>query len=971
MATSLAGLSALAILPTEAHMLSTPVGLFNHEFFTYHQAQGVTAPQIIAVGRREITPLQFFEHLRAIGFPKTKAAGGSHARQILRRLGISQSSRNVHIFRAFFDTFMRPFVIALNREYAECIQSPTTQQRAEEIKTLLQPPEARRERLVDILANFRHGDSSPAITPESTQPASERSDESEEEEEEEEARDGETSATETRAKTVTKDAAGPPTKRLRPTLEPTPFNPLAQDLEEYLGGQFRNRIFLALRSNLPNEVDWAFNRLLRVSKFCNEDFDIQCIPGILPAILYHLKLAVIRLVNSYALSRARSATTADTDGPLEVPATRLFNQFECTNLARILQIMTVLGNLAQLESPTAPMVLSEPTLQTFNTWILRGRAIHSGLADRSAIVPIAQAAEVALKASDLIAVCASVPRMDDHWARLMRSSLYFYTTELHQLCLEQVESTCLVAPVAQILPAVPQTLRMTLFSPDRATVVRTLRGLAYLLLREHPQLEFILDASVLNQLTNLLLAPDMELMQMTMDVLIKLTECCPTEFMARLAGTSGVSPGEGNESASEIPASNVFSAPSLIAIVVFRIREQARPTLGRTREDPRMTHGARDAAHAAAANDPLYRWLLANLELAAPALNPAGPDKPLVPSFTPLSILYEAYTEALRERMVTGKSTDPPLSVDAFVTRVKNAFPNSHTVQHPKTSQLICLHLRRKLPQFVSIPGTPVETEESEVEEEDQGENETTETPVTSLVCQWKGCTFQVEINPRQSAASEDESAEPARSPFNRAVDQLEAHLMETHVQAMAKAADADPAHADILTRCQWGAGNQADRSGCPHHDPSALRGRTSRTRLIQIVKHVKTHLPPRVAEEGGAVTERKNRPYTKQLPRRMLAYGGPLVTETGPTRAEDAVRRQVNMVHTTWGDVAPEDRAAQRRQTFVRLLRFIKAIAASPVTRPLLSIYRDIFINLNLEYPGMGLDMQSVLANLLPAASP
>jgi hypothetical protein len=36
-------------------------------------------------------------------------------------------------------------------------------------------------------------------------------------------------------------------------------------LEKYLQGGWQNRLILALRSNLPNEADWAFNKLIKLS----------------------------------------------------------------------------------------------------------------------------------------------------------------------------------------------------------------------------------------------------------------------------------------------------------------------------------------------------------------------------------------------------------------------------------------------------------------------------------------------------------------------------------------------------------------------------------------------------------------------------------------------------------------------------------------------------------------------------------
>ncbi|KAK9679655.1 Chromatin structure-remodeling complex protein rsc9, variant 2 [Basidiobolus ranarum] len=52
----------------------------------------------------------------------------------------------------------------------------------------------------------------------------------------------------------------------------------------------QNRILLALKSSLPNEVDWAFNNLIVLSYKCDDTFQIDSIPGLLDAILYYFDL---------------------------------------------------------------------------------------------------------------------------------------------------------------------------------------------------------------------------------------------------------------------------------------------------------------------------------------------------------------------------------------------------------------------------------------------------------------------------------------------------------------------------------------------------------------------------------------------------------------------------------------------------------------------------------------------------------
>ncbi|KAK9768061.1 Chromatin structure-remodeling complex protein rsc9, variant 3 [Basidiobolus ranarum] len=52
----------------------------------------------------------------------------------------------------------------------------------------------------------------------------------------------------------------------------------------------QNRILLALKSSLPNEIDWAFNNLIILSYRCDDTFRIDSIPGLLDAMLHYFDL---------------------------------------------------------------------------------------------------------------------------------------------------------------------------------------------------------------------------------------------------------------------------------------------------------------------------------------------------------------------------------------------------------------------------------------------------------------------------------------------------------------------------------------------------------------------------------------------------------------------------------------------------------------------------------------------------------
>ncbi|KAI9010843.1 hypothetical protein CLU79DRAFT_772916 [Phycomyces nitens] len=61
---------------------------------------------------------------------------------------------------------------------------------------------------------------------------------------------------------------------------PNPYYPIAMFMDE----EFRTRILLALKSSLPNEVDWAFNTLIKFS-FASENFSLDFMPVLLDLLL--------------------------------------------------------------------------------------------------------------------------------------------------------------------------------------------------------------------------------------------------------------------------------------------------------------------------------------------------------------------------------------------------------------------------------------------------------------------------------------------------------------------------------------------------------------------------------------------------------------------------------------------------------------------------------------------------------------
>ncbi|KAI9008136.1 hypothetical protein BC832DRAFT_553203 [Gaertneriomyces semiglobifer] len=90
-----------------------------------------------------------------------------------------------------------------------------------------------------------------------------------------------------------KNSSMPPLQQLiQPTRAPPAINMILVNPdddgrdEKYLYGAWKNRLTLALSSDLPNEVDWAFNKLIRLSY--SRNFFLGVLPGLFEALLDHL-----------------------------------------------------------------------------------------------------------------------------------------------------------------------------------------------------------------------------------------------------------------------------------------------------------------------------------------------------------------------------------------------------------------------------------------------------------------------------------------------------------------------------------------------------------------------------------------------------------------------------------------------------------------------------------------------------------
>ncbi|ORX58913.1 hypothetical protein DM01DRAFT_1209187 [Hesseltinella vesiculosa] len=107
----------------------------------------------------------------------------------------------------------------------------------------------------------------------------------------------------------------------------------------FIDAEFRSRVCLALRSSLPNEVDWAFNTLIKVT-FMSENFTLDHTPSLLDDMAPFVKPFFDHHVFSLTDDSALATSSMD-----------LFNdQPDKLQLERVLQVFHVLRNLSFQEA---------------------------------------------------------------------------------------------------------------------------------------------------------------------------------------------------------------------------------------------------------------------------------------------------------------------------------------------------------------------------------------------------------------------------------------------------------------------------------------------------------------------------------------------------------------------------------------------------------------------------------------------
>lgn len=118
-------------------------------------------------------------------------------------------------------------------------------------------------------------------------------------------------------------------------------------LEKYLFGSHKSKLLLALESNLPNELDWAYNKLIKLSFNCPINFHIGVVPGLIDAFIDHLQPFFSKLILSTRLNDFETKIIDDLTTPSPI-SLLITPEFEIC-LERTLQILHIIRNFSSLE----------------------------------------------------------------------------------------------------------------------------------------------------------------------------------------------------------------------------------------------------------------------------------------------------------------------------------------------------------------------------------------------------------------------------------------------------------------------------------------------------------------------------------------------------------------------------------------------------------------------------------------------
>ncbi|OZJ06843.1 hypothetical protein BZG36_00181 [Bifiguratus adelaidae] len=275
----------------------------------------------------------------------------------------------------------------------------------------------------------------------------------------------------------------------------------------YIEGGHKNRILLALKSGLPNEVDWAFNSLVKLSYECPDNFHLDMIPSLLPAIVKYARQffdVFVAVGSTNAMPNGmldtaglpdRNSSEMDVD---DIEYNVLNNKSYQEALERVLQVFHVIRNFSFLDSSVRILASNDELKKLLISGL--------GLPSRS---------------------------------RFM---------EIKQHCLDVLENISPQILLRSTHEDIYVILSELLYTSDRALILGSVRTLTRLAVNEgNEKVLSNIDINVVQRLYELLLLNDEELLAATLEYFYQysslhgnfntqLIACCPADLVGVLVG---------------------------------------------------------------------------------------------------------------------------------------------------------------------------------------------------------------------------------------------------------------------------------------------------------------------------------------------------------------------------------------------------------------------------------------------------
>jgi hypothetical protein len=275
---------------------------------------------------------------------------------------------------------------------------------------------------------------------------------------------------------------------------------------------FRTRITLALKSRLPNEIDWAFNNLVRLS-FVSEDFNLAYMPQLLDNLVSFAEPFFQKYVFPLVGSDSNTAALASEKVPLENGVTAMEGvEQEDTNAIQELN--------QEYSNPSDPTLSDDSTIDTDDD-LFNSKEYQEELERVLQVLHILRNASFLENNSRAISQNANLPSM---LIKGLAFSCRAQFIELSQHCLDILENIAPTIILKSRLDPYLVALSRLVFTSDKALILGATKALARVAVTEVNERVFsIPDIDVLKRMIEFLFVNDEELLAATLEYLYQHT----------------------------------------------------------------------------------------------------------------------------------------------------------------------------------------------------------------------------------------------------------------------------------------------------------------------------------------------------------------------------------------------------------------------------------------------------------------